>query len=166
MSLAFHLSDVCSGGGSWGVQNIRMASAVSIWLIGVFIGTQALHKDLSSGWARSACYSRLTEGKREKKKCCICSIQRLPSRERPCNRFIFVSFTRCYYDNNIEKIVHIQVRQRDVQGLEVDHKNWQQNCRGREASSFVAWSSLWTSFIGTLHCFLVAISLAARQQER
>ncbi len=26
------------------------------------------------------------------------------------------------------------------------------SCRGREASSFVAWSSRWSPFIGTLHC--------------
>ena len=39
-------------------------------------------------------------------------------------------------------------------------------CRGREASSFVAWSSLLSSFIGTLHCLLVAICLADRQPER
>ncbi len=36
----------------------------------------------------------------------------------------------------------------------------------REASSFVAWSSLWSSFRGNLHCLLVAICLADRQQER
>jgi hypothetical protein len=29
----------------------------------------------------------------------------------------------------------------------------------------MAWSSLWTSFIGTLHCLLVAFCLAYRQQE-
>jgi hypothetical protein len=37
---------------------------------------------------------------------------------------------------------------------------WHRSCRGREASSFVAWSSLWSSFIGTLHCLLVALGLA------
>jgi hypothetical protein len=38
--------------------------------------------------------------------------------------------------------------------------------RDREASSFVAWSSLWPCFVGTLHCLLLAICLADRQQER
>ena len=46
------------------------------------------------------------------------------------------------------------------------HCQWNRSCRGREASSFVAWSSLWTSFIGALHCFLFVICLADRQQER
>jgi hypothetical protein len=35
-----------------------------------------------------------------------------------------------------------------------------------ESSSFVAWSSLWPCFVGTLHCLLFAICLADRQQER
>ena len=36
----------------------------------------------------------------------------------------------------------------------------------REASSFVAWSSLWSYFVGTLHCLLFPICIADRQQER
>ncbi len=43
---------------------------------------------------------------------------------------------------------------------------WHRDCRGREASSFVAWSSLWPSFVGTLHCCLLAICPADRPQER
>jgi hypothetical protein len=38
-------------------------------------------------------------------------------------------------------------------------------CREREASSLVAWSSLWSSSVGTVYCLLFAICLADRQQE-
>jgi hypothetical protein len=38
-------------------------------------------------------------------------------------------------------------------------------CREREAPSFVTWSSLWSSFVGSLYCFLFAICLPDRQNE-
>ena len=64
-------------------------------VIGVFIGTQTFsvptssHKTLSSGWVRSAYYSRWREERDRKKKCCIFSIKRLPSGETTCNHFFF-----------------------------------------------------------------------------
>jgi hypothetical protein len=45
---------------------------------------------------------------------------------------------------------------------------WHRRCREREASSFVVWSSLWSSFIGAFNVLLarqVAICLEDRQQE-
>jgi hypothetical protein len=45
-------------------------------------------------------------------------------------------------------------------------RQWHRHCRGRVASIFVAWSSLWPCFVGTLHCLLFAICLADRHQQR
>ena len=64
-------------------------------------------------------------------------------------------------------VTEIEVSQRcALPQLLQSHCQWSRSCRGREPSSFVAWSSLWTCFVGTLHCLLVAICLADRQQER
>ncbi len=39
-------------------------------------------------------------------------------------------------------------------------RQWHRSCREREASRLVAWSSLWSSSVGTVHCMLFAICLA------
>jgi hypothetical protein len=44
--------------------------------------------------------------------------------------------------------------------LAMAQSQWHRNCLGRKASSFVAWSSLWSSVVGTLPYLLVAICLA------